>query len=116
MGVGMNLIEKLGYEEAKKQFDELKKHKELYSGEFARNDAMLLEYRRQHGIFEKGDKVVYLNEPILRSVTEVRTVKWVSGKSLWVYSKDRYDFATEVYFNQIRHAADSEIAAGHRID
>ncbi len=75
----------------------------------------LLEYRRANNIFEVGDKVVYLDEPILRCVTEVKTIKCVGGKSVWAYSGDRYDFATEVYFNQFRHATDEEIKAGHRL-
>ena len=54
----MNLIEQLGgYERAKHEFEMIKEMKPIYPGEIETNDRLLLEYRRQHNIFEVGDKV-----------------------------------------------------------
>lgn len=111
----MNLIEKLGYEEAKKQFDELKKHKELYSGEFAKNDAMLLDHRRQHGIFEKGDKVI---------ITQYIWGEPPYPELCYVFNPETHHIVgcsvdISVGFGSskaYRHATPEEITAGHRID
>ena len=54
----MNLIEQLGgYERAKHEFEMIKEMKPIYPGEIETNDRLLLEYRRQHNIFEVGDRV-----------------------------------------------------------
>lgn len=57
----MNLIEQLGgYERAKHEFEMIKEMKPIYPGEIETNDRLLLEYRRQHNIFEVGDQYVML--------------------------------------------------------
>lgn len=57
----MNLIEKLGgYERAKHEFEMIKEMKPIYPGEIETNNRLLLEYRRQHNIFEVGDQYVML--------------------------------------------------------
>jgi len=54
----VNLIEQLGgYERAKHEFEMIKEMKPIYPGEIETNNRLLLEYRRQHNIFEVGDKV-----------------------------------------------------------
>ena len=57
----MNLIEQLGgYERAKHEFEMIKEMKPIYPGEIETNNRLLLEYRRQHNIFEVGDQYVML--------------------------------------------------------
>ena len=87
----MNLIEQLGgYERAKNEW----------------MDA-LLEYRRQHNIFEVGDKVVYVDDFMPDSVSVVSGVNdrvWLNGNNA-VCIKE-----------MIKHAEDEEIAAGKRLE
>ena len=87
----MNLIEQLGgYERAKKEL----------------MDA-LLQYRRQHNIFEVGDKVVYVDDFMPDSVSVVSEVNdrvWLNGNNA-VCIKE-----------MIKHAEDEEIAAGKRLE
>lgn len=93
----MNLIEQLGgYEKAKAEFEALKKHPELYSGEFAKNDALLLEHRRAHNIFENRDKIIFA----------------VLGNAVM-----HYDDCLGMFLSQglIRHATPEEIQAGRRL-
>ena len=60
------------------------------------NDRLLLEYRRQHNMFEKGDRVIYL----------------ILGNSVVTYD----DWLETQNSDWIRHATLDEIRAGHRID
>ena len=56
----MNLMEQLGgYDEAKKILEEVKSRDHIYAQKFEKPalEEALLEYRRQHNIFEVGDKV-----------------------------------------------------------
>ncbi|WP_180158820.1 hypothetical protein [Acinetobacter sp. YH01026] len=76
-----------------------------------------LEHRRQHNIFEVGDKVVFLDEPIIRTITDVFTIKRVDFDSLstgLILSSRDYDGFG--YQNQMRHATDEEIKAGKRLE
>ena len=55
----MNLIEQLGgYEKTKAEFEALKKYPELYKGEHAKNNLLLLQYRRVNNIYEVGDSII----------------------------------------------------------
>ena len=77
---------------------------------------VLLEYRHQHNIFEVGDKVVFLDEPIIRTITDVFTIKRVDFDSLTkglILSSHDYDVFG--YQNQMRHATDAEIKTGKRL-
>jgi len=97
----VNLIEQLGgYERAKNHRDYLID----FGNEFNRpnkyevnkiNNA-LLEYRRQHNIFEEGDKVIYL----------------ILGNDVITYD----DWLKTQNSNLIRHATPEEIAAGKRLE
>lgn len=109
MGIKMNLIEQLGYEEAKKQFDELKNHKEFYAGEFAKNDAMLLEYRQRRDIYEVNDKVIFVDSFMHG---EIMTVTGFDGDTIILDNGDELVHIKAM----IDHASPEEIAAGHRID
>lgn len=87
----MNLIEQLGgYEAAKAK---LRDNGSLHA---ERLKAALLEYRRQHNMFEKGDRVIYL----------------ILGNSVVTYD----DWLETQNSDWIRHATLDEIRAGHRID
>ena len=99
----MNLIEQLGgYERAKHEFEMIKEMKPIYPGEIETNDRLLLEYRRQHNIFEVGDKVVVKAHPfwpedyVIHNVEQEHIGKW--------------------YMSAWRHATDEEIKAGKRLE
>ena len=63
-------------------------------------DKAMLEYRREHNIFEVGDFIVLLH-------TNYRSDVFALTKSF----KEIYDEKGIVY----RHATNAEIAAGHRL-
>lgn len=91
----MNLIEQLGgYEAAKAEGEK------WGFDDFLNNQ--LLEYRRQHNIFEVGDKVVIKAEPfwpedyIIQTVGQEHIGKW--------------------YMAAWKHATDAEIKAGKRLE
>ena len=67
----------------------------------------LLEYRRQHNIFEVGDKVVHHKF----SNIKIYEVCEISGDLLTVF----YDRKTHSFKTDIRHATDQEIKAGRRL-
>ena len=102
----MNLIEKLGgYEKAKKKYAE--RPFELAWSDIS--DA-LLEYRREHGIFEVGDKVVLIKG---KRALLVMFIVEVNTETLCIKNRD----GATIIFNKlhIRHATDEEIKAGHRL-
>ena len=61
-----------------------------------------LEYRREHGIFDVGDKVVIRSKPFFPDDRSIQTVE-LEHIGKW-------------YMHSWRHATDEEIAAGHRIE
>lgn len=105
----MSLIEKLGgYAEAKKKF----RDNGSFHGE--RLKRALLECRRQHGIFEVGDKVVYHTLPHQL----LFYVKAVLDDSIVVrecWDEDGAKCFSEFSpYSDIRHATDKEITQGYR--
>ena len=111
----MNLIEQLGgYEKAKAflnatsfTIDELIMMQR--SGLRTQHvEKALLEYRRQHNIFEEGDKVVAIGEDYLSTVM---TVERVIGEALECFESG-YIFT----FQGVRHATNAEIKAGKRLE
>ena len=105
----MDLIEQLGgYERAKDGLHRLKLEKKdlLTCGDLvvveSEIDAALLQYRRQHNIFEVGDKVVVKDHPfwpedyVILTVEQEHIGKW--------------------YMSAWRHATDEEIKAGKRLE
>ena len=111
----MNLIEQLGgYEKASEDFKKLhlnlkeqQKNNKVFMDAFDALKTELLEYRRQHNIFEVGDYVFHTvcRNPLLERVT------WTDGKRI------RTDLAgssapTETFV----HANDEEIKAGKRLE
>ena len=94
----MNLIERLGgYEAAKKKYSE-----RPFAFVWGDIGEALLSYRRQHNIFEVGDKVVIKAEPfrpedyIIQTVGQEHIGKW--------------------YMAAWKHATDAEIKAGKRLE
>ncbi|WP_104472222.1 hypothetical protein [Acinetobacter indicus] len=99
----MNLIEQLGgYERAKHEFEMIKEMKPICPGEIETNNRLLLEYRRQHNIFEVGDKVVVKAHPfwpedyVIHTVEQEHIGKW--------------------YMSAWRHAEPEELEAGKRLE
>ena len=90
----MNLIEQLGgYENAKER---LKRENVLTDSDYNYGQKKLLEYRRQHNIFEVGDLYVFTEKYSKQSVIH-KVDSLNSGKGC------------------IRHATPEEIKAGKRL-
>lgn len=105
----MNLIEQLGgYEETKKHLDSCwcDDDNKTYLLE------KLLEYRRQHNIFEVGDKVVYQDGSGLDGLFEIEALT-KTGKPKSLRTKRFGGFPCG--WCLVRHATDAEIAAGYRL-
>lgn len=116
----MNLIEQFGGYEAAKAGSEARHRSGIAPCEL---DRQLLEYRRQHKIFEVGDKVVLCNwdnNSNLYKISRVYEHKFHNGdgyvKSSFVYNLKEFPF--DHWFNKqdIRHATNEEIAAGKRLE
>ena len=102
----MNLIEQLGgYEKASRELGLKEKNSVLQcciavTAEMIRE--ALLKHRREHNIFEVGDKVVVKAEPfwpedyLIQTVGQEHIGKW--------------------YMSAWRHATDEEIKAGKRLE
>ena len=108
----MNLIEQLGgYKRAKHEFEMIKEMKSIYPGEIETNDRLLLEYRRQHNIFEVGDKVVSrCADKEIRIFTYQETI----GRNILVKCKKGKGYCyPKKWFS---HANDAEIKAGKRLE
>lgn len=110
----MSLIEKLGwYDEAKKISEKdhnigLIRHFEYMRFTYLELKKALLEHRRQHNIFEVGDKVV------LSSIAVIGVFNGISKTSsdhCFIKYGDDSVFALIKY---TRHATDKEIAQGYR--
>ena len=114
----MNLIEQLGgYEKASRELGLKEKNSVLQcciavTAEMIRD--ALLEYRRQHNIFEVGDKVVFTD--ILNScVVTFESTETDPMQIVWLTYPDGtagYVF----HLNKIKHATDEEIKAGKRLE
>ena len=97
----MNLIEQLGgYEKAKV----------ILQAVGHEHDAMLLEYRRQHNIYEIGDKIVSTldgSEDWKNAICEI----------LAFYKKMAITtgFSCAIHHYDYRHATPEEIKAGRRL-
>jgi hypothetical protein len=99
----MNLVERLGgYEAAKAEGEK------WGFDDFLNNQ--LLEYRRQHNIFEVGDCVVKTNPKIKHAHVRVVISTSPSGGAVLDYQGFPYKFPC------IRHATDEEIKAGKRLE
>lgn len=102
----MNLIEHLGSYESAKRFT----NGECSDGFDVKElrDA-LLEYRRQHNIFEPDDYIIHDGELKVFAM-------WSSAVKGCAYIGYAYAEDGEVaHKDEFRHATDEEIAAGHRL-
>ena len=112
----MNLIEQLGgYERAKDGLHRLKLEKKdlLTCGDFvvveSEIDAALIEYRRQHNIFETDDYIIHDGELKVFAM-------WSSAVEGCAYIGYAYAENGEMaHKDEFRHATDAEIKAGHRL-
>ena len=105
----MNLIEQLGgYEKAKVILQAVARE----------HDAMLLEYRRQHNIFEVGDKVVYkpsMVQGVIFTVIGFDDFGWMKTEAFFEGFDHPKRFSEDPPFSDIRHATNEEIKAGRRL-
>lgn len=115
----MNLIEQLGgYELANSKL--LKMDKILKEVYYSHSDAQkanelrqtLLEYRRQHNIFEVGDSVVPKKE--YRIGDRVGTIERMLTNSVWIVFDSSSKMLTPIY--TIEHTTDEEIKAGKGLE
>ena len=112
----MNLIEQLGgYERAKDGLHRLKLEKKdlLTCGDFvvveSEIDAALIEYRRQHNIFETDDYIIHDGELKVFAM-------WSSAVEGCAYIGYAYAENGEMaHKDEFRHATDEEIKAGRRL-
>lgn len=102
----MNLIEQLGgYENAKER---LRRENVLIDSDYNYGQKKLLEYRRQHNIFEESDKIVFIDDFMHG---ELMTVAWTRKGEVWMDEGAKR--CTDL--SMIRHATDAEIKAGRRL-
>ncbi|QGM27351.1 hypothetical protein [Acinetobacter towneri] len=110
----MNLIEQLGgYERAKYEFEMIKEMKPIYPDEIETNDRLLLEYRRQHNIFEKGDWVVNIKTGAFGDFIKYADTN--KGHKHCFVDIGLCD-VTLFCVKNTRHATDAEIKAGKRLE
>lgn len=105
----MNLIEQLGgYEKAKKELNSPSNTNVFFQCEI---EQALLEYRRQHNIFEEGDICK------LKIKHDFGLYKFRRIEGDRIYLEDRLGFA-EFGINKgvVEHATDKEIKAGKRLE
>lgn len=106
----MSLIEKLGgYERAKHEFKMIEEMTPKFPDEVKTNNRLLLEYRREHNIFEVGDCVVKTDPKIKHAHVRVVISTSPSGGAVLDYQGFPYKFPC------VRHATDEEIKAGRRL-
>lgn len=115
----MNLIEQLGgYERAKDGLHRLKLEKKdlLTCGDLvvveSEIDAALIDYRRQHNIFEAGDKVVFRECSGIGGASDA--IDLMTVKSIDAFGV-RMTNSLCPWAIQIRHATPEEIKAGRRL-
>ena len=102
----MSLIEQLGgYEAAKEWY----KDQDLRGGHTVKIRTALLKYRRQHNIFEVGDKVVFKEKH-----NEVFSYSHYSEGLDLHFFESEFNYG-HMDINKVRHATDLEIAAGRRL-
>lgn len=112
----MNIIEQLGgYEKAKRELQLKEQNSVLQccitvTAEMIRD--ALLEYRRQHNIYEIDDYVVYQGDAGLSGLFRIEKLT-KTGKPKSVKSNRFGGFPCR--YCEVRHATDEEIKAGKRL-
>lgn len=100
----MNLIEQLGGYEKAKECLNTKTARPCVIREL---EVALLEYRRQHNIFEVGDKVVC--GALMDVSNDIFIIVEIKGQQLI------FNNGWNIQSDLMRHATDEEIAAGRRL-
>lgn len=116
----MNLIEQLGgYEKASEDFKKLhlnlkeqQKSNKVFMDAFDALKTELLEYRREHNIFEVGGKVVVLTNALGNKYIWI--VKSIDGIMVEISQLGQPN--EWVHYSEIAHATDAEIKAGKRLE
>ena len=105
----MNLIEQLGgYEKAKEWY----KDQDLRGNHTVRIGHAILEYRRQHNIFEVGDKVIVLTNALGNKYTWI--VESIDGIMVEISQVGQPN--EWVHYSEIAHTTPEEIKAGKRLE
>lgn len=105
----MDLIEQLGgYDVVKAKYQTLSDSDVITIGPFSVPakpflEAELLEYRREHNIYELRDKIVFIDEFMH---DEVMTVSDGNNVALWMDNDTKH-----AVIEMVRHATDAEIKA-----
>ena len=114
----MNLIEQLGgYSAAKAEANAPVKLKNFF--DYEQLDKDLLEYRRQHNIFEVGDKVCCrggIKQNPFWDLNSIFTIKEIWDGEIDLITSDDDLGCFPVRPHQIGHATDAEIEAGKRLE
>ncbi|WP_180136565.1 hypothetical protein [Acinetobacter sp. YH12066] len=106
----MNLIEQLGgYDKAKKELNSPSNTNVFFQCEI---EQALLGYRRQHNIFEVGDKVVIRKAD---SHPDLFTYESISKSGNMHFFESPFNYG-HLDLCKVRHATDEEIAAGKRLE
>ena len=111
------MIEQLGGYEKARQYA-----KNYHSIDFdiSSFDRLLLQYRREHNIFEDDDLVcVKFNNKLLRIYHIYQNIDdedgYCDGSEEVCLECISTDYSTHTYLSDIRHATDAEIKAGRRL-
>lgn len=106
----MNLIEQLGgYAQAKNWLEKNEIH--VKHGYLEKYRAELLEYRRQHNIYEVGDKVVIRKAD---GHPDLFTYESISKSGNMHFFESPFNYG-HLDLCKVRHATDAEIQAGRRL-
>ena len=97
-----------GFRETKLEDDDLVTQKEI--------DRALLEFRREHRIFEVGDKVVLAQSYPLDTVNEIKRIENLTPHIKGSETKYFLENSLGCWSFQIKHATDEEIKVGRRLD
>ena len=118
----MNLIEQFGYEAVKAELKDKKWRRDNLHGsaEFTWHieqhiqllEAILLQHRRQHNVFEVGDKVVFRECSGIGGASDA--IDLMTVKSIDAFGV-RMTNSLCPWAIQIRHATPEEIKAGRRL-
>jgi len=90
--------------------------KDFYNAD--RIKQVYLEYRRQHGIFEVGDDVVFtVDFPDVFDVDEIYRIGKHTHGQFAVHKNEKLICwcGDRVFDQEFRHATDEEIQAGHKL-
>ena len=109
------LIANLGGYEAAKRYAESRNGADN-TGVYDSLQAALLEYRRQHKIFEVGDKVVLAQFHSLDTVHEIKRIENLTPHIKGSETTYFLENSLGCWSFQIKHATDEEIKAGKRLE